>query len=225
MGFAREGNIPGFYKRSDAFVLGAMVPPNDSGDDLEQSGLRPAYTADGAEDTETERLYQHARKVAKDREALPPFVAKVQPARPADVQKAVAAAVKSGRALTAFEPFGRDVQRAHYLCTARGGLSLVASVEMQTCFNNAFLEILTAPRTDKEQGLVSAALRQLCDDLFEREVVGCFALSPTEDTDLGAIYLNNGFRKTGVLRRHLWVARRRVDAFLWSRKLAQPSDG
>src|SRR5688572_5497296 len=30
MGFAREGNIPGFYKRSDAFVLGAIVPPAES---------------------------------------------------------------------------------------------------------------------------------------------------------------------------------------------------
>src|SRR5262249_43544972 len=25
LGFAKEGNIPGFYKRSDAFLLGAMV--------------------------------------------------------------------------------------------------------------------------------------------------------------------------------------------------------
>src|SRR5882672_9835553 len=27
LGFAREGNIPGFYKRSDAFLLGAAVAP------------------------------------------------------------------------------------------------------------------------------------------------------------------------------------------------------
>jgi hypothetical protein len=27
LGFAKEGNIPGFYKRSDAFLLGCTVPP------------------------------------------------------------------------------------------------------------------------------------------------------------------------------------------------------
>src|ERR1700685_3584616 len=26
LGFAKEGNIPGFYKRSDAFMLGCAVP-------------------------------------------------------------------------------------------------------------------------------------------------------------------------------------------------------
>src|SRR5262245_35859269 len=97
MGFTREGNIPGFYKRSDAFVLGAIVPPNEGSDDLEQSGLRPVFS-ENTEDTETERLYQHTRKVAKDRENLPPLVAKVQPARDPDLQKAITAAVKSGRA-------------------------------------------------------------------------------------------------------------------------------
>lgn len=27
LGFTKEGNIPGFYKRSDAFMLGCGVPP------------------------------------------------------------------------------------------------------------------------------------------------------------------------------------------------------
>src|SRR5579863_2316751 len=27
LGFAKEANIPGFYKRSDAFLLGCVVPP------------------------------------------------------------------------------------------------------------------------------------------------------------------------------------------------------
>jgi len=34
----------------------------------------------------------------------------------------------------------------------------------------------------------------------------------------------NGFRRTGLLNRHLRIGSRRADAFLWSRKLAQPSD-
>jgi hypothetical protein len=31
LGFAKEGNIPGFYKRSDAFLLGCTVPRTPAG--------------------------------------------------------------------------------------------------------------------------------------------------------------------------------------------------
>jgi hypothetical protein len=223
MGFAREGSIPGFYKRSDAFVLGTSVPPSDLEEDTERSGTRLALT-DAGEDVMTDRLYQAIRKHAKEREGFAPLAVKLQPARDADVTRAVAQAVKTGRALSTFEPFGRDVTRTAHLCTARGGLSLVASVESQTCFDNAFLELLTSPRTDKEIALTAGAVRQLCDHLFERGTVSCFALSPTRDIELGAIYANAGFRRTGVLRQHILIGAERHDAFLWSRKLAQPTD-
>ena len=223
MGFAREGNIPGFYKRSDAFVLGACVSPAELYDDAEQSGTRLALT-DGGDDVVTDRLYQAVRKVAKERESLSHPAVKLAPARDVEVGKAVTAAVKAGKALSTFEPFGRDVARSAFLCTARGGLSLVASVESQSCFDNAFLELLTSPRTEKETALTTSAVRQLCDQLFERGTVGCFALSPTRDTGLGAIYANAGFRRTGTLRQHVLLAGERVDVFLWSRKLAQPAD-
>lgn len=223
MGFAREGNIPGFYKRSDAFVLGAMVGGADNYEENEQSGTRPALTESG-DDLETDRAYQAARRAIKDIEALPVLAAKLSPAKDADVEAAVAAAVRSGRALSGFEPFGRDVTRAHFQCTARGGLSLTASVEMQTCFDNAFLELLTAPKTEKELALTSAAVKQICDELLRREIVGCFALTPADDPKLSAIFPVHGFRRTGTLRGHIVQGKRRVDAFLWSRKLAQPSD-
>ena len=162
LGFAREGNIPGFYKRSDAFVLGAAVSPAEPDEDSEQSGTRLALT-DGGDDVVTDRLYQAVRKIAKDREGSSSSAVKLAPARDADVGKAIAAAVKSGRALTTFEPFGRDVVRSAFVCTARGGLSLTASVESQTCFDNALLELLTSPRTEKEIALTSGAVRQICD--------------------------------------------------------------
>lgn len=223
MGFAREGTIPGFYKRSDAFVLGAEVSSNDDAPvDLEQSGVR-AVLSDMV-DAEAERIYQHARKLLKDREGESPVVVKVQPVREADLGKAVSTAVRAGKALSGFEPFGRDVTRASYVATARGGLSLHASVELQTCFNNALIELLTSPRTPKEVSLAQATIQKLCEDLFEREVVGCFALSPVADPVLASVYVANGFRRTGVLRKHLLVGKERLDAFLWSRKLAQPTD-
>ncbi|MBK8997049.1 MAG: hypothetical protein IPM35_15055 [Myxococcales bacterium] len=223
MGFAREGNIPGFYKRSDAFVLGALVGADEQYEENEQSGTRPALTESG-DDVETDRAYQAARRCIKDVEALPALAVKLSQVKETDVAKPVAAAVRAGRALTGFEPFGRDVVRSYFQCTARGGQSLWASVETQTCFNNAFVELLTAPKTDKELALTSGAVRQICDELLKREMVGCFALSPADDPRFSAVFAVHGFRRTGVLRGHLAIGQRRVDAFLWSRKLAQPAD-
>jgi hypothetical protein len=224
MGFAREGNIPGFYKRSDAFVLGALVVGDDDYEENEHSGTRPALTESG-DDVETDRVYQAVRRAIKDVEAVPPVAVKLSQPKQAEVDKAVATAVRAGRALSGFEPFGRDVVRSYFQCTARGGLSLWASVETQACFNNAFLELLTAPKTEKELALTSGAVKQICDELLRREVVSCFALSPADDTRLSAVFPLHGFRRTGLLRGHIALGSRRVDAFLWSRKLAQPADG
>jgi hypothetical protein len=227
LGFAREGNIPGFYKRSDAFILGATVPDSvqTDGDDLEESGLRPVLSTKSEPEPDTDRVYQALRKRAKELDEGPTPAVKVQRARPQDVKKALTAALRSRRALTGFEPFGRDVERLSYACTARGGFSLMASVETQPCFDNAYLELLTSPRTDKEVALTLASIRKLCDELFEQGIVGCFAITPVSDQALGAIFVANGFRRTGVLRQHLLLGNERADAFLWSRKLALPADG
>jgi len=221
LGFTREGSIPGFYKRSDAFILGTEVTGSE---DAEESGLRPVFT-ESSGGPDAERLYQNTRKRWKERDvaSLPPV--RVQLARPADVAKAQAAAARQGRALTTFAPFGRDVERLFFTCTARGGFSLLCSVETQPCFDNAYFELLTGPRTEKETRLVISAVQKLMDELFERGIVACFALAPTDDMELGSVFLANGFRKTAVLARHLVRGKTRVDAFLWSRKLALPADG
>jgi hypothetical protein len=226
LGFQREGNIPAFYKRSDAFILGASVPRDSADEAVAESGVMKVARPVGSEEVESEadRVYQTARRIAKERaDVALPFV-RIQAAREADVKRALAAATKSGRALTAFEPFGRDVERIAFVCTARGGFSLMASAETQPCFNNAFIELLTGPRTQKEALLTAAAIRCLCDELMGRQIVCCFALSPTTDVELAAAYAMNGFRRTGLLHRHLLIGGERVDAFLWSRKLAQPTD-
>lgn len=219
LGLRREGSIPGFYKRSDAWILGTTVDEYQMvhGD---QSGLRRAVH----DDPDAEKQYQAARRVAKSWGERPLPAVRLQPAKAPDLKKAVSNAVRSGRALTAFEPFGRDVDRNTYVCTARGGFSLMMSAEIQPCFNNAYLELLQAPRADKEAALTSAALRLLCDELFARDVVCCFAVSPVDEASLAAAYIENGFRRTGVLRAHLPGKELRQDAFLWVRKLALPTD-
>ncbi len=222
LGFHREGSIPGFYKRSDAHILGAMVPRALTNGRDAESGVHPV---NGAANNRAEKLYQSARKLAKEREGQSMPAVRVQTKRDQDVVKATSQALRNGRALTGFEPFGRDVDRKSYLCTARGGFSLAASVESQPCFSNAFLELLTAPRTEKEAAATTAAIRGLCDALFEQDVVSCFAVSPIDDLQMSAAYLMNGFRRTGRLQQHLLRGEERSDLFVWSRKLASPDEG
>jgi hypothetical protein len=216
LGFAREGTIPGFFKRSDAYLLGAGVPSTDAS--ARRAEATPSWEA------AAEKTLVEAKRVARDLPAPSPRAVRIQLGADAAVKKAISAAVRAGRALTQFDRFGRDVARQDYQFTARGGFSLVASVERQPCFDNAFVEFLTAPRTERDATLTHAALHQLCERLGREGTVACFAVSPIDDPVLAAIYLANGFRRTGTLPDHLLVAGKRTSAFLWTQKLATPRD-
>jgi hypothetical protein len=250
LGFAKEGNIPGFYKRSDAFLLGCPAAPGTTADpalegreggELDelpgQSETRIALggTVAGASapmspaQARMERTIAAAKREAATDGPLPHV--KIAPLPETETRKAVATALRSGRALTAFEPFGRDVERRSFVATGRGGFALPASVESQSCFSNAYLEILQSPRNHGETLATAAALEALCDQLCDEEVVSCFALAPSDDVALASAYLRAGFRRTGLLLGHLpghSIARAgrgdRKDAIVWSRKLASPSE-
>jgi hypothetical protein len=242
LGFLKEGNIPGFYKRSDAFLLGCLVTGPRSAQAAQRApiesetriavakvdavtGLKTAEeTVGGAAHDLAERTLVHAKKLAKElvEKSLP--IAKVVTIRESEVRKPLAAALKSGRALTGFEPFGRDVERRYFSLTARGGFELVASTESQACFGNAFIELLQAPKGEGERLATIAAMRALCDRLLAEGVVSTFALSPSDDVPFATAFVANGFRRTGLLQGHLLVRGERKDAIIWSRKLANPAD-
>ncbi len=219
LGFHKEGSIPGFYKRSDAYLLGFLM---ESDEEVAQSGTRLALHArpEHAIADRAERAYQAGRRMMRTKapEVLP--AVKVQKAREQDVLRSLSHAGRSGRALTELEPFGRGVQREAYLCTARGGFSLLVSVETQPCFDNALVEPLTAPRSEKETWLTAAGLRQVGDLLRAQGLVSAFAISVADSVPMTAALVVAGFRRTGRLPKHMMVQGERHDAFLWSRKLA-----
>lgn len=229
LGFEKEANIPGFYKRSDAFILGCVVDEaalaaeprlsmiDDDDDEPARSEPSPAHDR-------MEKTLAAAKKASKellDRQ-LPPT--KIAVVKESDVKKTIDRQVKSGRALTAFEPFGRDVERRWFQLTARGGFELVASTESQSCFGNAFLELLTGPKTEHERVSTISALRTICDKLLAEGVVSCFAMTPSDDVALATAFVWSGFRRTGLLENHLVAGGQRKDAIVWSRKLANPAD-
>ena len=233
LGFAKEANIAGFYKRSDAFILGCSVDAGgleaplrvpigleeDDEPTLEELRTTPAHDF-------AEKTLAQAKKHAKELHDRPLPVTKIAAVRETDapVKKAIEKAVRAGRALTAFEAFGRDVERAFFHLTSRGGFELIASTESQSCFGNAFLELLTGPKTEPERLATVSALRALCDKLLAEGVVSCFAVAPSDDVALATAFVFNGFRRTGLLQNHVTVGGVRKDAIVWSRKLANPAD-
>ena len=164
-----------------------------------------------------ERTLARARRLLKGEGRALPAVKVARAGRRG--KRAAAAAQRSGRALTGFEPFGRDVDRGAYLLTARGGFELYASWESQACFGNSFLEILAGPRDDHERLATTAAVRAACDHLAAAGIVSTFCQSPADDASLAAVYLGAGFRRSGVLAQHMIVKGERRDAVVWSRKL------
>jgi hypothetical protein len=251
LGFAKEGNIPGFYKRSDAFLLGCSVnapgpmareipaqseirislrsrlahtqPPPPPVDEEIEDEIEEEPEIDHAHEL-MEKTLVHAKKQAKELADKPLPVAKVVPIKEADAKKHVEKALKSGRALSAFEPFGRDVERRWFSITARGGFELIVSTESQACFGNAFLELLAGPKNEAEKLATAGALRAICEKLLAESVVSCFALGPSDDVSLACAFVANGFRRTGLLKDHMVVGSERKDAIIWSRKLANPAD-
>jgi hypothetical protein len=246
LGFAKEASIPSFYKRSDAFILGCLVADENertvaSGDRAHlpngrepplQSETRLAVAqplaSSSAGMTEAharmERTIVAGKKGLKDltSKALP--TAKLALVPEAHARRAASLALRRGHALTAFEPFGRDVDRRYFCASVRGGFELYASIESQVCFGNAYLELLQGPRTEAEKLATTAALKASCDRLLSEGLVSCFSLAPSDDIPLATVFLSNGFRRTGLLPLHLAVGRERRDAILWSRKLANPGD-
>lgn len=222
MGFLKEGNIPGFYKRSDAYILGIDIEPLPAA----RSGTRIKISSNNAPDKTSadraERAYQASRRFLRGAPASLPKV-NIAEARDQDIEKAFSHAEKMGRVLTAMEAFGRDVEKHQYLCTARGGFSLLVGVEAQPCFDNAFVEALCAPRGDKETWLTASALEKICAQLVSDGIVSAFALSPSESVELSAAYLQAGFKRSGLLSGHLRIAGQKADAVLWTRRLADPT--
>lgn len=229
LGFEKEANIPGFYKRSDAFILGCVVDAAALAAEprlsmLDEADDEPEPEAPSPSHDLMEKTLVQAKKQVKELLDRPLPQVKLSVVKESDVKKTIDRTVKAGRALTAFEPFGRDVERKWFMLAARGGFELVASTESQACFGNAFLELLTAPKTEAERLATISALRTMCDKLLASGVVSCFSMAPSDDVALATAFVFNGFRRTGLLKNHIVANGERKDAIVWSRKLANPAD-
>jgi hypothetical protein len=221
LGFRREGSIPSFYRRSDAWIMGAVVGRvgpmrperayDDDDDDLPDEPNPAVELAD--------KVIDKAKRLAKDvvEKAIP--VTKIAPAKRAQVEKAIAQATKAGRALTGFELFSRDAERHHWVITGKGNFELLASHEIQPSFASSMMEILVAPRDEAERMLTISAIKSVVSKLVEVAAVSTFSIAPADDIVLSSCFIAAGFKKSAVLASHMNVGGKRRDAIIWSKKL------
>jgi hypothetical protein len=224
LGFTREGSIPAFYKRSDAWILGAVVaevtPLRASAFDEDDDDDDVPAAAPSAAALLADRTIHQAKKLLRDTADSAAPTVKLAPAREADVRKAITAAQRANRALSGLEPFGRDAERSLFGVTTRGGVELWLGVEAQSCFGSSAIDLVAAPRTEPERLALAGGLRVLADQLLAAGAASAFTIAPADDVRVAAAFLAAGFKKTAVLARHLVVGRDRKDAIVWSRKLA-----
>lgn len=224
LGFSREGSIPGFYRRNDAWIMGIVAsaarplsPAGLAAFDADDDDLPMEAPASPAA-TLAEKTVTRAKKLIRD-EATSPGSVKLAPISAGDAEKAVLAAQKKGIALTGLERFGRDTTRTTFVASARG-VTLHLSAEAQPFFHNTFVELLTAPRTDAERLAATAAIAMLTEKLRAEGSANAFAIVPADDVMLAAVMLAVGFRRSAALASHLLVGGERKDAVVWAKKLA-----
>jgi hypothetical protein len=212
VGFVREGQVPGFYKRSDGHLVGCVIGDRTASIEVGEEGQRIA-----------ERTINLAKKNGPNVPERTPGVS-VAEMDETDALKARDDLWKKHRGLSGFDAFGREAERMFVEVTPRKGKPNVLSAEFQDCFGHSLVEILRMPDGDSEATSVCAGLRNMCETLKERGIVSAFAFAPSDDVMLTGIYLSAGFRKTGLLASGVAaVGGGRKDAILWTKKLANPA--
>lgn len=215
LGFWREGQIPGFYKRSDAYLLGCVIAPESNGDE-------PTERTSPSDGRLAERTIHGAKKLLRD---IPEVVTGcklrgVDAAEAAGLRDEVAAA---GLAVNTFDPFGRHALRLYLQAVASTGEINFLSAEFEECFGHSTIEVLRSPTDLPEILSVTAGIRAFSDELKRRGIVSAFGFTPSDDARLAACFVASGYRKTGLLAKHGVIKGERVDMILWTRKLANPA--
>ncbi len=216
VGYAREGTIPGYYKRSDAYLMGRVIsdPPlvDEDGGPL----TKPADTA------AAEKILTQAKKLLPEVTAVKGLKIEVLTDLQVTAQGMVPARTKKTAAWFD-ERFLRSGDRLNVVAKGKTTTQMITA-ELQEPFGNAYVQIAIVPTKTDEARVLAGALHGLHEALKAREIGCTFAMSPVDSPLLGAMFLSAGYRRTGVLSQHLAPGEKRGDAFLWVRRTAGEGD-
>lgn len=214
VGFVREGQVPGFYKRSDGHLVGCVIGERTASIEISEEAQKTA-----------ERTINAAKKLGDGIEDPVKGVTVQEVDRETAEEARDAVWAKRSDAYGCFDAFGRDAARMYVEVTSKKTKPNYLSAEFQDCFGHSLIEILRVPRTEHEVQAAAAGLQWLNDYLKAKEIVSAFAFAPVDNLELATIFLSCGYRKTGLLAKGALCGDKRSDAVLWTRKLADPSGG
>jgi hypothetical protein len=214
VGFVREGQVPGFYKRSDGHLVGCVIGERTASIEISEEAQKTA-----------ERTINAAKKLSDTVEDPVKGVTVQEVDRETAEEARDGVWGKRGDAYGSFDAFGRDASRMYVEVTSKKTKPNYLSAEFQDCFGHSLIEILRVPRSEHDVQAAAAGLQWLNDYLKAKEIVSAFAFAPVDNLELATIFLSCGYRKTGLLAKGALCGDKRSDAVLWTRKLADPSGG
>jgi len=231
VGYLREGTIPGYYKRSDAYIMSRIYDEDwensASGDDAPE---RKAFLTDvknvGKEMAELKGSGIKGENVDEE-EAL--VAIKAELARIASKSKKGkgkgAKAAKMLRpapssATPLFRQFSREIEHFYWVAQNRRTKQInVYGAEYQDCFGNAKVSMYFTPDTRAGRTVARQGLNDFIEWLGTIGAVAIFALARADDPEQNAIYASSGFRNSGWMNRQILTSADPVDQVLWTKKL------
>jgi len=232
VGYHKEGSIPGYYKRSDGYIMARSY-------DME---VAEKATPKNEETSENKKLLNDIKTLGQDiseqkspsiqlsqvtegeaLKAVEKEFARVN-AKAKKAKKKKKPAIGSVSVLAESPPifpqFSREVEHFYFVAqNRRTKQANVIGAEYQDCFGNAKIQCYFYPESKPDQNIAKEGLRRSIDALEAVGAVSLFAIERADNVVLNAVYASLGFRNTGWMNHQLLTKDGPVDSILWTRKL------
>ena len=226
-GYLREGAIPGYYRRSDAYMMGWLADENWSPEDMEEeSEERKAHLNDIKElAAEYEAMKSTGFRAENITQEEVPELVSEELKRRASKSKSTKKSKPPLEMPTKDEPlfmqFSRGVEYYYFgVHNKRTKQNNLFSCEYQDCFGNAKIDLYFDSLKNKtDVALARFGLISFVDWLAELGTVAIFALVDADNMEMNAVYASAGFKNTGWLNQQAVRGKKVVDQILWSTKL------
>jgi hypothetical protein len=236
VGYLREGTIPGYYKRSDAYIMSKIYDEDwegapESEEVPERKNLFNDIRALAKEMSEVQTCGLRAEHIAEEetldllkleRDRL---LQKTPPTRGKAKGKGKGSAAASHippavDELPLFRQFSREIEYHYFVCQNRHTKQLnMFGAEYQDCFGNAKVDVFFQPAAKTDYAIARHGLLSFIDWLLGIGAVTVFSLVRVDDLPLNALFASTGFRNTGYLNRQVIAEPGPVDQILWTKKL------
>jgi hypothetical protein len=203
VGFSKEAVIPGYFKNADGYLMSRVY--DKSGKPI-TGGLAKLPHEKGVEFAEASPPSKKPNglkiKLVEDPERLSEIIT-------------------HNDAHFTYNPFGKGVYHPKFIMETKiGRKNLWVGGEVNEAFGHAKVDILNIPKSAKERKYLIWMLLQLCTELGEDHDVGSlFGFTMVDDSVLGQIFVDAGFKSTGQLTSHMKSTDGKPrDVYIWHRK-------